>query len=127
MGRHAFFNTGVEYKFEFALQDSSDILRFGGWFNNSWDENPIVKWSAWSEEVDGSRILDKLRGLEVKLGLPECNFKAFSADVAGTYALKQSLREQQVSDYKMHALYVLGCIIYHQLQYKPVLEAHFEF
>ena len=30
MGRYAFFNTEYEYKFAFGVQDSCDILLFGG-------------------------------------------------------------------------------------------------
>ena len=124
MGRYAFFNTGLEYKFVFALQDSEDILQFGGWFNNSWTENPIVKWSAAEE---GERILEKLRQLEHTLGLPECDFAAYSADLDGTGDLKEALFKQKITDHKARVRYVLGCLIYHQLLYTPVLEAHFEF
>lgn len=124
MGRWAFFNTGLEYKFVFALQQSLDILQFNGWFNNSWDENPIVKWSAAEEE---ERILEKLRHMEAVLGLPERDFTKYSADLEGTEDLKSDLYEDWISDNKARVRYVLGCLIYHQLLYKPVLEARFEF
>lgn len=119
MGRYAFFNTGLEYKFVFALQESQDILRFGGWFNNSWTENPTVKWSA---TEDSPSILEKLRHMEHTLGLPECDFNAYSADIDGTHKLRDTL-----DNHNTLARYVLGCLIYHQLLYTPVLRAHFEF
>lgn len=124
MGRYAFFNTGLEYKFVFATQDSEDILQFGGWFNNSWTENPIVKWSA---AEDGPRILEKLRSIEHVLGYTECEFSAVSADLDGTYELKDNLEARKSHNIVAHFRYILGCLIYHQLLYTPVLQAHFEF
>ncbi len=144
MGRYAFFNTGLEYKFVFATQDSKDILQFGGWFrltgtppgvdvqyqtdtgrfNNSWTENPTVKWSA---AEDGPRILEKIRSMEHILGYPECYFNAISADLDGTHELKDLVSKQRSHDIAAHFRYILGCLIYHQLLYTPVLQAHFEF
>ena len=144
MGRYAFFNTGLEYKFVFATQDSEDILQFGGWFrlavpppgvdvqyqpdtgrfNNSWTENPIVKWSA---AENGPQILEKLRQIEHTLGYPECDFNAVSADLDGTHELKDTLYGKKPHNITAHFRYILGCLIYHQLLYTPVLQVHFEF
>ena len=39
MGRYAFFNTGLEYKFKFAIQSSGDMLNFEGLSYNGRDED----------------------------------------------------------------------------------------
>jgi hypothetical protein len=140
MGRWAFFNTGLEYKFVFSVQSSEDILRFGGWLRlaittreddseRQYDgglfdsASPVVKWSA---PEDGERILEKLREMEAALGLPACDFAKFRADLEGTYTLKNTLFDQTTEDAEAQALYVLGCLIYHQLLYMPALQANFE-
>lgn len=122
MGRYAFFSSGLEYKFVFAVQGSQDILRFGGWFNGS-EEDPAVKWSA----TDKVRLLDTLQHMETLLDLSACEFTEYAADLDGTYTLKCALSAQAVSDGEVYARYILGCLIYHQLLYTPVLEVRFEF
>lgn len=57
MGRYAFFSTGVEYKFGFAVQESSDILAFGG-YRSLRDPEQI----AWIAEKDLDYIRKRLTG-----------------------------------------------------------------
>lgn len=45
MGRYAFFSTGFEYKFWFGLQNSLDILNFGGTSRNSRGEDGAIEWT----------------------------------------------------------------------------------
>lgn len=123
MGRYAFFNTGLEYKFVFAVQNSEDIQRFGGWYNNSATE-PIIKWSA---EEDAEIALARIRRYERYLGAPTCDFTVYSADLEGTQDLHDWLRAARREDNAEFCAYMLGCLIYHQLLYEPALRASFAF
>ena len=108
MGRYAFFNTGVEYKFVFAVQNSGDILEFGGWFNNSTND-PVVRWSA---AESAAPILEKLRGIEKDMGISEMDFTAFPATEEGTYMMRCSVEEaHECGGGDLFILYRLGCII----------------
>ena len=99
MGRYAFFNTEYEYKFAFGVQDSSDILLFGGI-----GEEGIHTWT----QEDKTYILQKLISID---------FEKYEKNVHGTYAL-----EGDVSDYTQK----LGCVIYHQLLYIDELTCEYE-
>jgi len=120
MGRHAFFNTGFEYKFVFAVQNSGDILAYGGWFNNSIDD-PIVKWIA-TESSDA--ILTTLRQMEHDAGWSAMEFADYPTNIDGTVRLRKVLGWKEHDSY---ALYRLGCFIYHQLLYQPELSCMVEF
>lgn len=120
MGRYAFFDTGFEYKFVFAFQNSGDILEFGGWFNNNM-QDPVVKWSAAESARD---ILEKLRDMETKCGWPAVDFAAYSMDLDGTHELRDEINWRND---ELHTRYRLGCFIYHQLLYQPELSCRFEF
>lgn len=122
MGRYAFFNTGLEYKFVFAVQNSEDIQRFGGWFRL--EGGPVIKWSA---EEDAETVLSRIRRYEGYLGAPKCEFTAYSADRKGTEELHDWLRSARREDNAEFCAYKLGCLIYHQLLYEPALRASFEF
>ncbi len=122
MGRYAFFNTGLEYKFTFAVQSSSDMLEFGGTSEQSSTYDFIHSW----EQKEAPSILDQIRGLEDKFGLPELDFKAFSNNLDGTSEIRHRLWEYLDMSEENHCLYQLGCIIYHQLQYQPNLRVTFE-
>lgn len=125
MGRYAFFNTGLEYKFRFGLQPSEDILSFGGYYNMNVDD-PRVKWDA-EEECTG--ILEKLRAIESENKWPEVDFDGFSKDYDGTSKLRFHLwdQEDKVAGSDVEKVrYHIGCLIYHQLLYTPKLSAHFE-
>jgi hypothetical protein len=118
MGRYAFFSTGLEYKFAFGIQESDDILKFGG-FQTSETE---MKWIS----TDADFILKRLRQIEKVFGWPEFDFTKISTDVEGTKELYSS--NEPYFDYssKYTYEYSLGCIIYHQLQYTEILTCSFE-
>ena len=99
MGRYAFFNTEYEYKFAFGVQDSSDILLFGG----EGEEG----CHTWTQE-DKTYILKNLMPI---------NFEKYEKNVHGTYAL-----EADISDHTQK----LGCVIYHQLLYIDELTCEYE-
>jgi hypothetical protein len=122
MGRYAFFNTGLEYKFTFGVQPSRHILDFGGTFIGEGEGYYIHTWS----QNDSSALLDQLRGLEDLLGLPEVEFEKFSKDLNGTYSIVNAIWEYLDLDSEEHCRYQLGCLIYHQLLYEANLRADFE-
>lgn len=125
MGRYAFFNTGLEYKFCFGLQTSRDILSFGGYYNMKHDD-PQIEWDV-EEELEG--ILEKLREIEAVTQWPKLDFDKFSKNCDGTEELRSYLWEQEDAVRgipKDKVRYHLGCLIYHQLLYTPQLSAHFD-
>ena len=116
MGRYAFFNTGLEYKFRFAQQDSMDMTLFGGKTFESEDNSGdlIQKWT----KDDISIIKENL----VDYGYNELDLSKYENNISGTYKLKLDLYDTMYEEYT----YILGCIIYHQLQYTENLEVKFE-
>jgi hypothetical protein len=120
MGRYAFFNTGVEYKFVFAKQCSSDMMKFGGTANNGRYEDESM--NSWTKE-DIPKIKIELDQYEEAYGLEklETIISKFENNTKGTYELKNYL-----FDKSNIYTYILGCIIYHQLQYVDVLEVNYE-
>jgi formate-dependent nitrite reductase cytochrome c552 subunit len=114
MGRYAFFNTGLEYKFAFGIQDSLDMTKFEGSAFYGRDEDHLIhKW----DKIDAEKIKEKLK----EYLYDEIDFSKYTNNLDGTYNLKFDLHEQ-CSDYE----YILGCIIYHQLQYVDNLEVNYE-
>jgi hypothetical protein len=119
MGRYAFFNTGLEYKFTFALQKSSDILKFGGMpdskeYSHRWSRN------------DQTMILGRVRDMEDVLGLPEMKFELYEKTLDGTHTLRHDLWDIVVADAELFSTYSLGCLIYHQLLYTEGLTCRYE-
>lgn len=127
MGRYAYFNTGLEYKFSFAVQDSQDIWQFGGEkhldaYMKGEDEHPTHSW----EQEELPNILKILKELEEDFGLPEVNWSSFSGNLEGTHKLIEELYTYLDRGDADHCLYWLGCIIYHQLTYEPMLSVSYE-
>jgi len=122
MGRYAFFNTGFEYKFTFAMQPSEDILKFGGTPTFVYEGDNEHKWTI----VDRPRILDRLRDIEISLGLPALDFEPYEKTIEGTCKLKHKLWDIMTSNAELLATYRLGCILYHQLLYKLDLSCTYE-
>jgi hypothetical protein len=114
MGRYCFFNTGMEYKFGFAVQSSSDILLFGGKPFASGDDYGHIWTAADKEEIEKT-----LAGIAKVFGIEEVCLSGFSADVKGTWALLSAIHAE-------HPTYLLGAIILHQLQYQTPLVARYE-
>jgi hypothetical protein len=122
MGRYAFFNTGLEYKFAFAMQPSEDILKFGGTPEFVYCGDHKHSWSI----VDRKHILDRLRDIEISLNLPETNFDLYEKNLDGTHMLRHDLWDIGVNDMELLATYILGSLIYHQLLYKLDLNCTYE-
>ena len=130
MGRYAFFNTGFEYKFWFGTQPSEDILEFYGDFDkDSYDNQSGQYIISWEASLDKDRIRKRLDKMTVKhSGLPVVGWTNFPPHLDGTYTLRDYVTTNTtgIVDAKVHAKYVLGCLIYHQLTYKEELECDFE-
>ena len=130
MGRDAFFSTGLERRFAFAVQSSFDMQRFGG-VNTSTQEsiNHEKFLHEWNAEVDLPLILENLKeyieGSE--LALPD--FAAFEPSLKGTQDLRYWLYKERKYCESLGAEYYtfeLGCLIYHQLTYEPNLSVRYE-
>jgi hypothetical protein len=123
MGRYAFFNTGIEYKFAFGVQSSEDILEFGGYANIQPNKDiGNIKWNL----LDITYILEVLETLAKELEVSLPNFKGYDLTVGGTYNLKNFLGNNLNFDYIISYCFLLGCLIYHQLLYTEELTAEFE-
>jgi hypothetical protein len=111
MGRYAFFNTEFEYKFGFGVQNSNDILEFGGevieYMNDGYGS---IQWTKDDKEF----ILNELKDYDVD----ESFFDKYEKNLSGTYELYST----RIDDYKK----MLGCVIYHQLLYTDFLKCDFE-
>jgi hypothetical protein len=126
MGRYVFFNTGVEYKFVFALQPSSDIVDFGGSEEGTDGENFFHEWTT----LDLPFIRTKLQQLEEYHGFekPPLDLSKYKKSPEGTSKLHLDLDDIK-PPYGWSELthqYVLGMLIAHQLSYKSPLEAKYE-
>jgi hypothetical protein len=118
MGRYAFFSTGLEYKFTFAVQESEDILKFGGFHTSKCE----MKWIS----SDADFILRRLHQIEKLFGWSEFDFSKFSEDLNGTEEICYDKNNSFDLTSKCGYEYYLGCLIYHQLLYTDILTCHFE-
>ena len=123
MGRWAFFNTGMEYKFAFAIQGSEDITMFGG--RRSGD----LCWT-WSAEKDLPIVKAALDYLHLLLGGQEpIDVEKYEMSVNGTcnlqHAILNSFDGTQSECILVHR-YALGCLIFHQLLYQAELTVEYE-
>jgi hypothetical protein len=124
MGRYVFFNTGIEYKFLFGIQKPRDILMFGG---QTIEEGGDL-FQIWTKnDIDAMRSI--LNDIEDEYDIEDLNYEKYENTREGTLLLRKDLRGMQntflytIEDY---SLFMLGCLIYHQLQYKSPLIARFE-
>jgi hypothetical protein len=126
MGRFAYFNTGFEYEFVHGVQENGDILGYGGTpeytqtFCGQIDAGKI-SWSSSDKEY----ILSELATFNNPL--PE--FDTYEKNVNGTLRLYKTLLKKSyvcVDHSYEKACFTLGCLIYHQLLYKPDLGAVYE-
>lgn len=126
MGRYAFFNTGVEYKFSFGVQSSYDILEFGGYCEREDLETEGEGHIEWTQD-DLEYIDTKLKSMEEEDGLIRPDITQFKKTVSGTsefrYAAEKANKERSAYFFNP---YILGLIIFHQLQYTDKLTAKFE-
>lgn len=123
MGRYAFFNTGLEYKFAFTIQDSSDIIMFGGRLSSN---EYHIEWN----QDDIHHIEKTLANMyDFYRAIPFDDTK-FKGTLDGTYTLKNAfLKEiENCEPDSAPILYriLLGHLILHQLSYEPKLSCDFE-
>jgi hypothetical protein len=132
MGRDAFFNTGLERRFAFGIQESGDIRFFCGVNITTKDDLEREQYRhSWSYEKDARDILITLKSYIAETSLVVPDFSLFSENLQGTYELQYWLHKRS-SEYikwigalKYYA-FELGCLIYHQLKYMPELEARYD-
>ncbi len=142
MGRYAYFSTGYEYKFAFALQESSDILEFGGWHSLK-DISINKKTGDIYEELGKVRWdIEDINFIKFKLELfklPLFDITTYEKNMDGLYNFRNDLSDKLLNDkmsdksdesdeeqskiYK----YILGYLIYFQLHMKPTLSVEFEY
>ena len=132
MGRYAFFNTGLERKFAFAVQNSSDIRFFGGVNATTAENREYEQYKhVWSYDRDAKDILITLQSYVNNTGLAIPDFSAFDSNLEGTGKLRNWLNNRgsvycERIGAKGFFTFELGCVIYHQLKYQPELEARYE-
>lgn len=124
MGRYVFFDTGFDYKFRFGVQQSEDILIYGG--KTFADEETLFqKWT----HNDNNSIMYILNNIEDEYDIDVMDFDKYEQTLQGTSLLRKDLRnmEDDFMDIEEdYCRYTLGCLIYHQLQYRNPLVAQFE-
>lgn len=125
MGRYSFFTTGLEYKFRFGVQPSSDMRSFGGRICHEKYKGGDF-YHEW-EQQDKETIEDQLKNLLSWLGVKPVNFESYEKNLDGTHELRNDLYDlyKEYSE-DLVARYILGCCIYHQLLYTNKLEVHYE-
>jgi hypothetical protein len=120
MGRYAFFNTGLEYKFKFGIQSSEDMIQFNGISYDGPDEDSLIhKWEKKTDEKLIKKQLEDYHYDDINIDLTK-----FENNIKGTYELKyylDNLKELCDADE-----FKLGYLIYHQLQYVDILTVNFE-
>lgn len=124
MGRYVSFDTGLEYKFRFGVQQSEDILIYGG--KTLADEEALFQ--IWTHN-DNNTIMHILNNIEHEYNMDAIDFDKYEQTLEGTLLLRKDLRDMEKDFLDIEAdycRYTLGCLIYHQLQYKNPLVAQFE-
>jgi hypothetical protein len=106
-----YFNTNVMFPYNIYHIRMGPDINFGG------EEDAIIDVSTltWTQ-TDVPNIYTNL----LKFNLPIPNFDTYAKTKNGTTSLMADLILKQYP-----VPYVLGCIIYHQLQYTDPLEANF--
>jgi hypothetical protein len=134
MGRWAYFSTGLEYKFWFGLQSSSDIIEFYGKENNELDdEYRGTKYVSWNSSIKENikEDLDNLKKEHYSF-LQEISWDSYELNLEGTTKLYHSFCENNNNNdteeqNEISSKYLLGFLIYHQLLYTDVLECDYEY
>ena len=126
MGRYAFFNTDVEYKFRFGVQSSSDMRKFGGRICHEKYQGGDFHHEWETKDMDSMK--QQIENLFSWLGEEPVTFDTYEKNLEGTYTLKHDLYELYEKDHdeELVARYILGCCIYHQLLYTDKLEVSYE-
>ena len=126
MGRYLFFNTGVDYKFMYGVQENTDIEFYGGqWALNEETGAFDMIW----EEKDIATVNERLMELEFAYLLDRPNLSIYEKTSEGTTNLKHDFWHKHnyhmIDEFK--ARYLLGLVIYHQLSYQCPLIARTDF
>jgi hypothetical protein len=135
MGRYAYFSTGFDYKFWFGIQPSQDIFEFyGNVYDESSDddsEDESCEYDkpgkmVWASSVknDIKESLDEMKEESQLIDIP---WASFEKSLEGTQKVCDYFCENDKSQSKEAATYMLGCLIYHQLQYEDELTCEFEY
>ena len=128
MGRYAFFNTGVEYKFAFAIQSSVDMVKFAG---SEEGVQGAVAYHQWERE-DIPFIKMRLEALQDAIHAESApDFGKYKKTLEGTQKLHRDLCESFTVCASEELVeityeYILGCLIYHQLLYQVPLTVKYE-
>ncbi len=111
MGESIHFNTGFVYRF-----GTDGIVSFGG------EEDALFEFSSvvWKES-DIPIVFQELQKMILEKNLPAVQFDSYLKSKEGTARM---LAELIVKD-NIPNKYLMGCTIYHQLQYKSTLQADF--
>ena len=134
MGRYAFFSTGYEYKFTFGVQESEDILTFGGWKSLTRKEDEESGRVRWFAKEDLAFIRTRLESF----GIPLLNLANYDKSMNDLHRFDDDLLNSVYPDYnqriierteenKSRACFRLGCLIYFQLHMVPILDVEFEY
>ena len=139
MCRYAYFNTNFVYKFAFGIQPSYDMLCFGGQSRTS---SLLPQLSSFKEDVektgtlergvsevyweekDREFILSQLSSFGEAFMIPD--FEQYEKTVAGTFELFNDSTRLLAEEDDI-ACFTLGCLIYHQLLYRPDLNVRYEY
>ena len=127
MGRYAFFNTELEYKFRFGVQPSEDIRTFGGIMRHDLYKGGDFH-HEW-EQKDMPFILQELNDMLEYREIPLPEFETYEKNRDGTSNLKWKLEEYYTErnySEEFIARFILGCILYHQLMYVEKLSVQYE-
>lgn len=125
MGRYAFFNTGLEYKFAFAVQASEDMQEFGG--RELPDDRSEHARHAWSPD-DIEPIREALRDYEEHYDIKIPPVDNYPKNLDGAHKLRYDMYEMNKNSSVGATYYValLGALILHQLLYEPNLTVSYE-
>lgn len=131
MGRYAFFSTGLEYKFGFTTQDSSDMRMFGGIIITDANDLKLGKYRhRWDYEKDAKNILKSLYEYVSDTDVIVPDFTTFESNINGTHELSNWLRAHRRTYYDWLSndvnTFTLGCLIYHQLLYDTLLTVGYD-
>jgi hypothetical protein len=138
MGRYAYFSNGFTYKFWFGIQASQDILEFYGDVcddeSSDYESNDDESYEydkpgkiSWDSSVHKyiKESLDEMK--EENPQFLDIPWASFENSIEGTEKLYEYFCENDKSQSKEAAKYMLGSLIYHQLQYEDNLTCKFDY
>jgi hypothetical protein len=116
MGRYISFNSGVEYKLVFGVQENQDIDYYGG--RHVFNEDEGTFDTMWLES-DIQFVEQRLMEMEYAYLFDRPMLMNYAKNADGTQELKHDFWKKY--DYykidELKARYLLGLMLYHQLSY----------